>query len=143
MKKLEQFTEEPAELDSFLTVWTSIWLKKWKNRVKLILGNQTQNSSSKINKILSKAEPLWEELDCKQEMIEILVSALIRNGEICGTEILAQHILKMAIGEKNNLDINKKEQVLAVLNEALRKAREMAQNTGPLIFIKINKVYYT
>jgi len=143
IEKTEQFVEEPGELESFLVVWTGLWLKKWKNRVKLVLGNQSQNNSNQINKILSTAEPLWKELECRQELVEILTSALIRNGEICGTEILAERLLKVELGKKSNQHINKKEQIFAVLNDAIRKAREMTQITGPLIFIRIEKGYFT
>jgi len=76
-------------------------------------------------------------------MIEILVSALIRNSEICGTEILAEHLLKTELAKKNTQDnINNKEQMLTILNDAMRKAREMAHTTGPLIFVRIDKGYY-
>jgi len=71
------------------------------------------------------------------------VSTLIRNAEICGTEILAEHLLKTELGKRNSQDgINNNGQVLAVLNDAMRKAREMAHTTGPLIFVRIDKGYY-
>ena len=143
VEKLENlFKEDPAELEAFLTVWTGIWLKKWKERVKLLIGNQNTNKWNKVTKTLTNAEPLWIKLEHKQEIMEIVVSTLIKNGEICGTEILSENLLKMELGEKNNQNPNEKEQVLTVLNNALRKAREMAQSKGPLIFVKIDKGYY-
>ena len=40
VEKLEKlFKEDASELDAFLTVWTGIWVKKWKERVKLLIGN--------------------------------------------------------------------------------------------------------
>ena len=114
--KLEKlFKEDAAELDAFLTVWTGIWFKKWKERVKLLIGNQLQ---------------------------EVVVATLIKNGEVCGTEILAENLLKMELGEKDLQNIDDKERVFTTLNNALRKAREMAQSKGPLIFVKIDKGYY-
>jgi len=143
VEKIEQlFKEDPAELEAFLTVWTGIWLKKWKERVKLLIGNQGANKWSKVTKTLNNAEPLWRKLERKQEIMEVVISTLIKNGEICGTEILSENLLKMELGEKNNQSLNEKEQVLTVLNNALRKAREMAQSKGPLIFVKIDKGYY-
>jgi hypothetical protein len=141
--KLETlFKEDPAELEAFLTVWTGIWLKKWKERVKLLIGNQNANKWNKVAKTLTNAEPLWKTLEHKQEIMEIVESTLIKNGEICGTEILAENLLKMELGEKNCQCLNQQEQILTVLNTALRKAREMAQSKGPLIFVKIDKGYY-
>ena len=136
------FKENPAELEAYLTVWTGTWLRKWKERVKLLIGNQNANKWNKVTKTLNNAEPLWRKLERKQEIMEIVVFTLLKNGEICGTEILSENLLKMELGEKNNQSLNEKEQVLTVLNNALRKAREMAQSKGPLIFVKIDKGYY-
>jgi hypothetical protein len=141
--KIEQlFKENPQELEAFLKVWVGIWLKKWKERVKLLIGNQNQNKWNKVAKTLANAEPLWRSMLHKQEVLEIVVGALIKNGEICGTEILSENLLKMELGEKCNRSVNEKELVLSVLNNALRKARDMAQSRGPLIFVKIDKGYY-
>jgi hypothetical protein len=141
MEKL--FQEDPAEFESFLTVWVGIWLKKWKERVKLLIGSQNQNKWNKVAKTLANAEPLWRNLQCRQEVMEIVVATLIKNGEICGTEILSENLLKMELGDKLNQSLGEKERVLTVVNTALRKAREMAQSRGPLIFVKIDKGYYS
>jgi len=139
---VDDSAEEKAELSSFLTVWISTWLKKWKNRVKLVFGNQSQEKSNETCESSLKAEQLLAKLEHRHEIIEILVSTLIRNAEICGTEILAEHLLKTELGKKNNQDDLNKGQVLAVLNDAMRKVREMAHTTGPLIFVRIDKGYY-
>ncbi|XES77941.1 MAG: hypothetical protein ACBZ72_03465 [Candidatus Bathyarchaeia archaeon] len=136
------FKDNPPELEEFLTVWVGIWLKKWKERVKLLIGNQNQNKWDKVTKTLSVAEPLWRKMMHKQEITEIVVGTLIKNGEICGTEILAENLLKMELGEKANHSLNEKEQTFTVLNSSLRKAREMSQSRGPLIFVKIDKGYF-
>jgi len=142
-QKMEQFyREDPVELESFLTVWTGIWLKKWKKRVKLLLGKQNQGKLNKVSKTLANAEFHWRKLYCKEEIVGIVISTLIKNAEICGTEILAESLVKMELGKKLDLDVNSKEQVLAVLNNALHKARQMAQIVGPLIIMKIGKNYF-
>jgi hypothetical protein len=48
----------------------------------------------------------------------------------------------MELGEKRVQYLSDKEQVFTVVNNALRKARDMAQSKGPLIFVKIDKGYY-
>jgi hypothetical protein len=136
------FKEDPSELDAFLTVWTGIWFKKWKERVKLLIGDQNANKWSKMSKTLSIAEPLWRKIEHKQELQEVVASTLIKNGEICGTEILSENLLKMELGEKCLPGNSDREKLLFVLNNTLRKAREMAQSRGPLIFVKIDKGYY-
>jgi lipopolysaccharide biosynthesis glycosyltransferase len=143
VEKLEKlFKENPAELEAFLTVWTGVWFKKWKERVKLLIGDQNANRWNKVSKTLNSAEPLWKKIERKQELQEIVVSTLIKNGEICGTEILSENLLKMELGEKRVQCLSEKEQVFTIVNNALRKGREMAQSKGPLIFVKIDKGYY-
>jgi hypothetical protein len=41
VEKLEKFfNESQKELEEFIDIWTKIWLKKWKERVKLLIGNE-------------------------------------------------------------------------------------------------------
>src|SRR4030042_4551050 len=143
VEKLEKlFKEDPDELEQFLTVWIGMWFKKWKERVKLLIGEQNANKWSKVSKALSVAEPLWRKIERKQEIIEVVLATLIKNGEICGTEILSENLLKMELGEKRVQYLSDIEQVCTILNNALRKGRDMAQSRGPLIFVKIDKGYY-
>lgn len=143
VEKLEKlFKETPAELEEFLTVWIGIWLKKWKERVKLLIGEQNINKWSQAAKNLAKAEPLWNQIENKQELQEVVAATLIRNGEICGTDILSENLLKMELAEKRVQDLKDSERVLTIVNSAIRKARGMAQSRGPLIFVKIDKGYY-
>lgn len=143
VEKLEKlFKENPAELEEFLAVWVGIWLRKWKERVKLLIGRQNANKWNKVTKTLSTAEPLWSKVERKQELQEVVVATLIKNGEICGTEILSENLLKMELGEKRVRHLREEERIFVIVNNSLRKAREMAQSRGPLIFVKIDKGYY-
>jgi hypothetical protein len=143
VEKLEKlFKENPSELEEFLDVWVGIWLRKWKERVKLLIGQQNANTWRKVSKTLNNAEPLWKKVERKQELQEVVVATLIRNGEICGTDILSENLLKTELGEKRLRHMKDKERTFAAVNNSLRKAREMAQSKGPLIFVKIDKGYY-
>jgi len=134
--------ENRVELEQFLAVWINIWLKKWKERVKLLIGEESANKWSKVSKTLNNAEPFWRKLERKQEVREVVIATLIKNGEICGTEILSENLLKMELGEKRAQSLNDAERVFVALNNALRKGRDMAQSRGPFIFVKIDKGYY-
>jgi len=134
--------ENRVELEQFLAVWINIWLKKWKERVKLLIGEESANKWSKVSKTLNNAEPFWRKLERKQEIREVVITTLIKNGEICGTEILSENLLKMELGEKRVQSLDDAERVFVALNNALRKGRDMAQSRGPLIFVKIDKGYY-
>jgi hypothetical protein len=142
--KLERFfNENPRELEEFIDLWTGMWLKKWKQRVKLLIGNQESRRWDKVTRTLKNAEPLWRRLKNRREMQEVVVSTLIKNGEICGTSILAENLLKTELGKNKKSYVNKEERVLNVVNNTLRKARDLARSRGPLIFVKIDKGYYS
>lgn len=144
VEKLETFfNENPDELQEFLGVWTGMWLKKWKERVKLLIGNENSKRWDKVTSILNNAEILWRKLANRQEMQEAVTATLIKNGEICGTSILAENLLKMELGERNQEHVREEERVVNVVNNALRKARELTRSKGPLIFVKIDKGYYS
>jgi hypothetical protein len=143
VEKLEKFySENPKEMEEFLGIWTGIWFKKWKERVKLLIGNENSNRWNRVTKILNEAEPIWRKLSNKQEMQELITSTLVKNGEICGTSILAENLLKMELGEKGRKYFNEQEQIIHVVNSTLRKAREITRSKGPLIYVKIDKGYY-
>jgi hypothetical protein len=133
-----------AETESFLAVWCGMWLMKWKERVNLLLGKDNGEKSIKAadSDVAAKAESNYTNLACREEMLEILTTSLIKNGEICGTRLIAENILKTELNRKTDKDINSKEQVLAILNNTLRRTREISQKTGPLISIKVDKNYY-
>jgi len=143
VERLEKFYNENAgELDEFLRIWTGIWLEKWKERVKLLIGNENSKRWNKATKTLNNAEPLWNSLANRKEMEEVVTSTLIRNGEVCGTSILAENLLKMELGEKTSEYMSEEKHAVNVVNNTLRKARELARSKGPLIFVKIDKGYY-
>jgi hypothetical protein len=143
VERIEDFhNKEPGELEEFIDLWTGIWLRKWNERVKLLIGNEQSEKWNKITRILNNAEPLWIKLANRREMQEVVIFTLIKNGEICGTSILSENLLKMELGGNKKKYANDEEQVLNVLNNTLRKARELTRSKGPLIFVKIDKGYY-
>lgn len=142
-EKLEKLAEEnQQELQEFVTVWTGIWLKKWGERVKLLIGNENSKKWNNVTRILNNAEPIWAKLPNRHQMTELVISTLIRNGEICGTSILAENLLKMELGDEKRNYKNDKEQTMNAINNALRKARDLTQSKGPLIFVKVDRGYY-
>jgi hypothetical protein len=138
----ESYQKEPKEFEEFVDLWTGIWLKKWSERVKLLIGNEEAQRWNKVTKILNNAEPIWRRLTNRREMQEVVISTLIKNGEICGTSILAENLLKMELGENKRKYTSDQEQILNIVNNTLRKARELTRSKGPLIFVRIDKGYY-
>ena len=113
-EKLETISKNNLpELDAFLTIWTGMWIKKWQQRVKLFIGNNAKKELNDLQQTYSKAEPAWKNLECKEELIDMVKSMLINNGEICGSEMLAEYALKMEL-TKNKLDLKNKQQALTL-----------------------------
>jgi len=133
--------KEKAELECFLSYWTHIWLEKWNKRINLLIGNNHKTEPKQSDKS-TKGNSLWTKLECKEEMTWDVVATLIKHSEICGTQIIAESILKNAMAEKDEKDIKNAEQLLTILTNAISKARRLSQTVGPLISIKIDKEYY-
>ena len=141
----DYFHKNPKELEEFMNIWVGLWMKKWNERVKLLIGNENNQRWNKVNRALAKAEPFWTQLSRRDEMKDLVIKTLIKNGEICGTSILAENLIKMELGhaaERRKLDLRSKESILNVLNSALRRTRELSRSKGPLIFVRIDKSFF-
>lgn len=138
------FEEDSEEFSKFVSIWSGLWMKKWNERVKLLIGTDNSPQWSRVNKRLKDAEPLWRQLKKRGELKDILVESLIRNGEICGTSIMAENLLKLELGarEEQYRCKNDQEKLLNVVSITLRKARQLSHSKGPLIFVKIDKKYF-
>jgi hypothetical protein len=144
VKLVGRFSKKPsAEVGAFVTVWIGMWLKKWKERFSLLIGQTIQKQTCSGNEAVAEANSFWAKLDCREELVEMVVSALIRNSEVCGTRIIAEDILKQEMRKMVNQDVSDKQQLLTVLNNALYRAREVSQRIGPLVSIKVEKNYYS
>jgi hypothetical protein len=136
--------EEPQELEEFVNVWAGIWIKKWNERVKLLIGVQNEEVSSwqRVGKKMCDAEPLWKTLPNRHEVENVVVESLIKNGEICGTSILAENLIKMELGSMEKIDLKKDEDVLNLVNGTLKRARNLSRSKGPLIFVRLDKRFF-
>ena len=135
--------EEPEELEEFVNVWSGIWIKKWNERVKLLIGQEEESTSwQKASQKICDAEPTWKALPNKREVEDVVVESLIKNGEICGTSILAENLIKMEIGSVEKINVNEDEDVLNLVNGTLRRARNLSRSKGPLIFVRLDKRFF-
>jgi hypothetical protein len=141
-EKLETISKNDLpELDSFLTIWTGLWINKWQQRVKLFIGNNAKKELNDLQQTYSQAEPMWKNLDCKDELVDMVKSMLINNGEICGSEMLAEYALKIEL-TKNKLDLKDKQQAITFVNNITHRVHAIAKTTGPLMFVEVTKTYF-
>ncbi len=145
IEKVQKYYEENAEeFSSFVNIWAGLWIKKWSQRVKLLIGSEGTPQWSRVNKRLRKAESAWRQLKKRGELKDIIVNSLVKNGEICGTAIMAENLLKLELGSSKATHSfrNEQEKLVNLVNTTLQKARELSYSKGPLIFVKIDKKYF-
>jgi hypothetical protein len=142
--KILSHLREKGDFEEFIYIWSGLWLKKWNDRVRIILGKRDLQRWKKANELLKKAEPVWRTLKHRNEMVDMVIDSLIRNGEICGTSIIAKSMLKIEIGLSINrkISVETREQILNIVNKVLRKAREASNSKGPLIYIRVGKRFF-
>lgn len=136
------FYENPREFEEFVHLWTGIWMKKWNERVKVILRKEKRRNKRTRKKLRNNEVILSRKK--RKEIKDLVMEALIRNGEICGTSILAEDILKIEIGSyiKRKVFNEEPEKLLNVVNKVLKRARKVSQSKGPLIFIRLDRRWF-
>ena len=85
---------------------------------------------------------MWKTLPNRREVEDVVVESLIRNGEICGTNILSENLIKMELGSVEKIDVKKDEDVLNMVNGTLKRARNLSRSKGPLIFVRLDKRFF-
>lgn len=127
--------EEVLSTDEFrevINTFVGMWLGRWNWRAKLVLNDKDVPKLKGTPQVTN-----WVTPEQKRDLIEAITNELIVHGEIAGTTVLAGEILLRAqaqMGEKHD--------VFALLSVSLRLTRAMASQTGPLIFVKVDKHYY-
>ena len=132
--------EKPKEFIEFLNVWTGLWIKKWHERVKFVQETEESLALERTNEALDSIESTWKGLENRQELEDIIVEELVRNGEICGTSILAEHLLKTELISMNKQKTipDSLEDLLNLTKGALIKASNLSGIKGPAIFIVLD-----
>jgi len=142
-EKIRQYYEEnPEELMEFINLWSGIWMKKWGERVKLLLAQENPERWKEANARLVKAEPTWRRLRNRSEMEDMIINTLVRNGEICGTYILAENLLKNELVPYADGKIFTDQELLAITTKAIKKAKQLSQSKGPLIFVRVDRKFF-
>lgn len=138
----QYYKENRAESEEFFSFWVGLWLKKWKARVKLILSESVSNKTLKDGGAVGGNVVQLNEVACRKDLVDLVTSVLVRCGEICGAEVLAHELLRRELSSKPDFDLANGEQLFAVLNGAMRRARDMASTVGPFIFVKVDREYF-
>lgn len=128
----------PKEVVEFVEGWVGWWWKKYKQRVKLILGDKPLDKFAIVGEAILKRNFTQKE---KEDVLTKLADTFIKHGEICYPRILAQALFRRVLGRTRRRRW-KMEDKLNFLGAVTTEARRVAKITGALIFIRPDKNYY-
>ena len=117
-----------------------MWMKKWNERVKLVIGEKNHQHLKNIHEFSGESRSGWR-LGRWRGIEDVAIEALIRNGELCGTSVLAESLLKSEFGHPARRKINRDE-LIVVVNNLFKRARQLSKSRGPLMFIRIDKRFW-
>lgn len=120
------------EVVEFIHMWVQWWWRKYQLRVKVVFD------FPKENPVVTRSTL---EQFTNEELNDIIVNTrntLIKYGEICCSQILADNLFKHAVQkcQKTKWTTNDKINLITELN---REAKRVAYTHGPIIFIRPDK----
>jgi hypothetical protein len=129
--------DDPKTAKEDLDMWISLWLVKWRERVKILFGPE-ENINRNINQVdtlIRKGSSILGLQELKQFREPVLFTFL-NLGEIAGTEILADSIIRKEAGRLRCAPKSIEEKV-KFLNTCIKEARNLSQVAGKFIFISV------
>lgn len=136
--------EEDKEMEKiveFIQMWVKGWWKKYKERVKVTIMKSPRFEASKTRQKGIKMMYKFTEKEIS-DINKAVIQTLIKNGEVCCTEILADSIFKGVLGRYSEKMEWTQEKKLNLMASIIREAKRMSYVHGPLVFIKPDKKYY-
>jgi len=113
-----------AQIHKFTILFVNLWWKKYLKRVKIVFKKPPNTIRKKIPTAFSPKE--------KEELLSLIINTLIKEGEICGTRIIANTLLAKHTPLKK---IGPKEKVELTL-KLIKEAKRLSRLHGPLLFLK-------
>ena len=140
----DELEEHPVEMIKEIEEWLDNWLIKWRQRVKLTLSPIKEEKD--VQKMEMQIAPVMSRLTFIEELRDIVIGSLVKSGEICFTDLLADNIIKAALMSVAQYYTNKNKmiQVLEknphiILEAVLKKVKSIKNFKGPLVTIRIEK----
>jgi hypothetical protein len=135
------FRERIEELEELVDFWAGMWMKKWNERVKLVIGDEEHRHLKNIHDFSGESKSKWRRMRSWQEIEEMAIEALIRNGEVCGTSVMAERLLSSEFGQHGQQKFDR-DDLMVVVNNLFKRARQLSKSGGPLMFIRIDKRFW-
>ena len=134
------YRKNPKELDLFLGIWSNLWLKKWRERVK-ILKKKVKIPEDYLCR-LKKARKLYRRMNRKEDLKEMILQRLLRRNELSMTAFIAENLI---IGEiARHIHSNEKKGILQksiepfdILMSLSPRIRKIIKEKGPLVYLQM------
>lgn len=134
--------ERDERTAEFIPIWVGMWWAKWLERVKITLKLPELPKSTRKN--IKKGKTQMSQFTTKERIsfVNEMIKTLIKNGEICCGQIMADIIFSRILGRFPFRLKWSLEEKINLLNSLKRESARIAYFSGPLIFIKPDKGYY-
>lgn len=131
---------DQEELKEFLKVWTKQWLQKWRERV--TFSQQQQRFSLAHAKTKREAMKRFKHMKNGQELKDMVVQKLIKNGEVCMAELIAENMIIEEIAQRLKMNDNGSTdksslEPLHIFQEVLPRVKSLAKKKAPIIHLKL------
>jgi hypothetical protein len=139
-EKLDLYLKEDYDGFRFLLrFWVNQWFEKWRERVK-IFATKPKMPPQYLDRI-KKARRLYHEMENGKELKMMIIRKLVRQGETCMSEVIAQNlILEEIVKRIQTTDANPKNVMLDpmdILNDLSYTISRLPKERGPLIYLDI------
>jgi len=127
------------EFHIFLKSWVSVWLDKWRERVRLL--HTKPKLPPNVMKRLKEAKRIYQKSEFKRELKELLTKKLIRHGEICMAGFIAENLIIEEITRRlrdvrpnsNNVKLDP----IDIYNTLSGRIFSLSKEKGPLVYLRI------
>jgi len=138
-KRLEELSRSnPRELKVSVSFWANAWLKKWRERVR-VLSKGFEMPRNRIERV-REARRILQKMEFKDELRNIVVKKLIDQGEICMTEFIADNLIVEEVAKRIQR-ANKGSIIIldpiSIYNAVSVKVMRLSRERGPLIYLNI------
>ncbi|MEM2939284.1 MAG: hypothetical protein QXU95_03295 [Candidatus Bathyarchaeia archaeon] len=139
-RKLEEYLKsKPADLKTSINFWAGMWLKKWRERVR-VLSTKFELPPDYVENI-RRARRIFQDMDYKSELKSIAVRKLVNQNEVCMIEFIAENLIVEEIAKR--IQKTSKDTKLIVLdslsmyNAISARIARLPKERGPLVYLNI------
>lgn len=131
--------DESEEFHIFLKSWIGVWLEKWRERVRLL--HTKPKLPPNIAERIKEAKRIYRSSEFKNELKDLLIKKLIREGEICMANFIAENLIIEEITRRlrdRKWDSNAfRLDPIDIYNTLSRRISGLSKEKGPLVYLRV------